>query len=316
MIPRMDDEQTIVVAGEALVDLVLGPDEELRGHPGGGPFNTARTLGRLQQPVRYLGCVSDDRLGTRLRAELAADGVRLDATVPTANPTTLALAEIDGAGSATYRFYTEGTSAPALTTEGALAALPDAVGMLHVGTLGLVLEPMATALQAVVEAVGDTALVMVDPNCRPALIPDPDAYRNRLATTLHRTHVVKASEDDLGWLYPGVPPVTAARRLLEQGPRVAVITRGADGALVVTPQAEIPVSAPPTDVIDTIGAGDAFSGGFLAWWRLRGLTRRQLDDPESVVAATRFGCLVAARTCARAGATPPRLSELEGSLPA
>ena len=109
----MASNGAIVVGGEALVDLVPHAEGELRAHAGGGPYNTARTLGRLEQPVHYLGCLSDDGFGRRLRAQLHKDGVALDAVVDTARPTTLALAEIDAAGSAAYRFYIDGTSAAA-----------------------------------------------------------------------------------------------------------------------------------------------------------------------------------------------------------
>ena len=127
---------SIVVGGEALVDLVPHAAGELRAHAGGGPYNTARTLGRLGQDVHYLGCLSDDGFGKLLRARLVEDDVQLDTAVETPLPTTLALAELDERGAATYRFYTEGTSAPALEPEAALAALPERVEMLHVGTLG------------------------------------------------------------------------------------------------------------------------------------------------------------------------------------
>jgi fructokinase len=306
----MTDRGVIVVGGEALVDLVPQAAGELRAHPGGGPYNTARTLGRLEQDVHYLGCLSDDGFGARLRAQLETDGVKLDTVVATGLPTTLALAELDAGGAATYRFYTEGTSAPALFPEAALAALPERVDMLHVGTLGLVMEPVAVALEAVVEAVADTALVMVDPNCRPTFIADRDSYRRGLAATLRYAHVVKVSVDDLEYLEPGAAPAAAARSLLAEGPRVALVTLGGDGALVVTAEAEEPVAAPRVEVVDTIGAGDAFGGGFLAWWRLQGLDREALGDAAAVRDATRFACTVAARTCERAGASPPRLAEL------
>jgi fructokinase len=90
-----------------------------------------------------------------------------------------------------------------------------------------------------------------------------------------------------------------------------LLTRGGDGALVLTRDGEAAVAAPPVDVVDTIGAGDAFSGGWLAWWSERGLGRDALADAAAVADATRFACLVAARTCERAGASPPRRAELD-----
>jgi fructokinase len=300
----------IVVAGEALVDVVLDHSDRLLGHPGGGPYNVARTIGRLEQPAVYLGRISTDRFGQRLRRELEDDGVRLDAVVPTADPTTLALAEMDGGGIASYRFYTAGTSTPGLTPEDALGALPERVAMLHVGTLGLVLEPMAGALEAVVREASDETLVALDPNCRPAVIDDVPAYRERLSRILRRTDLLKASEDDLAWLAPDQDPTGAARAFLHEGPAVAVVTRGPRGALVVTPSEVITVPAAPARVIDTIGAGDAFGGAFLAWWHEHALGRTELGDRDAVVEATTFACLVAARTCERAGAVPPRASDL------
>jgi fructokinase len=305
---------TIVVGGEALIDLVPQEAGELRAHAGGGPYTTARTLGRLEQDVHYLGCISEDGFGAQLRAQLVEDGVALDTVVTTPLPTTLALAELDARGAATYRFYSEATSAPALEPEVALAALPETVDFLHVGTLALVMEPTAIALQAVVEAVADRALVMVDPNCRPTFIPDRGTYRRSLAATLAYAHVVKVSNDDLEYLEPGVDPLRAARNLLADGPRVALVTLGGEGALIVTAQTEEAVPAPKVEVVDTIGAGDAFGGGFLAYWAMKGLDRDALGDPGAVRAATTFACVVAARTCERPGADPPRRSDFDGDL--
>jgi fructokinase len=304
----------IVVAGEALVDLVSGPDGRLRAHPGGGPFNVARTVGRLEEPVAYLGRVSTDRYGVTLREHLAADGVRLDAIVPTDEPTTLAVAELDGAGAASYRFETAGTAAPGLTPEQALAALPARVDILHVGTLGLVLEPMATALEAVVEAVPGETLVAIDPNCRPVATPDGPGYRQRLARVLQRADVVKVSDEDLAFLDPERPPLEAARRLLDQGPSLVLLTRGPVGAVVLAARQEARVRAPAVKVVDTVGAGDAFGGAFLAWWRWHGLGRSDLTRLDQAADATRFACAAAAMTCERAGALPPRRAELTSWL--
>ena len=301
----------ILVGGEALYDLVLqGPSDDLRGHPGGGPFNTARTIGRLAQPVAYLGRMSTDTFGVRLQRMLAEDGVSLGPMVRTDEPTTLALAEVDHEGVARYRFYERGTAAPGLTPDAALSALPDQVDYLHVGTLGLTLEPVATALEAVVAHLADSALIMVDPNIRPWVISDPSAYRARLARVLSGSHVVKVSEEDLAWLHGDLPPVEGVRALLAHGPTLGLLTRGPNGALVVTRTAEVAVPAPRAKVVDTIGAGDAFGGGFLARWSELGLTRDDLGTIDLAVEATAFACLVAARTCSRPGASPPWRSEL------
>jgi fructokinase len=304
-----EEAGVIVVGGEALVDLVVGGDDELAGHLGGGPFNCARTLGRLEQPVAYLGRISSDRFGARLREQLRADGVSLDAVVATDDPTTLALAEVDEEGAATYRFYVDGTSAPGLTPETALSVLPERVEMVHVGTLGLVFEPMADALEAVVAQAAD-ALVMVDLNIRPTVVDDEAAYRARLERLVPRCHVVKASDDDLAWLDPDRSGVDAARGLLAAGPAVVLLTRGGDGVTVVTRDGETDVPALAVEVVDTIGAGDAFGGGFLAWWRREGLGAGDLTRTDAVLEATRYAALVAGRTVERAGASPPRLSEL------
>ena len=182
--------------------------------------------------------------------------------------------------------------------------------MLHAGTLGLIFEPIATAIEAVVERIADSALVMLDLNCRPSAITDPDGYRARLDRLLRRCHVVKASDADLAYLDPGRSDVDAARALLERGPPVVLLTRGARGATVLTADGETEVAAPRIEVVDTIGAGDAFGGGFLAWWRREGLGAADLERADAVVEATRFACLVAARTCERPGASPPRLAEV------
>jgi fructokinase len=306
----MTAEGTIVVAGEALYDLVLSEGDTLAGHPGGGPYNTARTLARLGRPVAFLGRISTDRLGARLRRELENDGVLTSAVVATDEPTTLAVAEMDRGGVATYNFYTAGTAASGLRAAEAVAALPAHLAALHLGTLGLVLEPTATALEAVLETVDERAVVMLDPNVRPQLITDPEGYRRRLTRVLRRVDVVKVSDKDLEWLSPGLELVEAARRLVQAGPQVALLTHGASGATVVTAGGSTFVPAVAVEVVDTIGAGDAFGGGFLAWWHESGLGRAELGDGEATLAGTRFACEVAALTCARVGALPPLRSEL------
>jgi fructokinase len=169
---------------------------------------------------------------------------------------------------------------------------------------------MATTLEALVTALSDDVLVAIDPNCRPSTIDDPPAYRGRLGRLLGRADVVKASTDDLAWLNPSVDPVAAARGLLGSDHAIALVTLGGDGALVVTHADVIEIDAPAVDVVDTIGAGDAFMGAFLSRWQVRGLERGNLAQLDDVVDAARFACRVAAITCSRAGADPPRSNDL------
>jgi fructokinase len=301
----------IVVAGESLIDLVARDPEHLRAHCGGGPFNTARVLARLGQPVSFLGAISEDAFGARLRAALLDDGVEVDAVLATTRPTTLALAALDERAAARYQFYTEGTAAPGLTAAQALAALPAGFDTLHVGSLGLVLQPIAGAVTAVVEAAAaGEALVLLDPNIRAPVIVKRPEYLERFGHVLERTAVLKASAEDLAWLMPGRPALAAARELLTGGPELVLVTSGADDAAVVSSRGELAVAVPRVRVVDTIGAGDAFSAGFLAWWRHHGLGRDQLSDLDAAEAATRFACLVASRTCEHAGAAPVCLPPL------
>jgi fructokinase len=309
---------TIVVAGEALIDIVSSDDDplRLRAHPGGGPFNVARTVGGLGRPVRYLGSLSTDAFGDLLRSELERSGVSLAGVVATDRPTTIAVATLDAHGAATYVFHTDGTAAPALTSRAALSAVPADITALHVGTLGLVFEPTAEALEAVVMAVADDALVLVDPNCRPTAITDAAAYRARMARIVARADVVKVSDEDLAFLSPGEAPLQAARAMAASGPSAVLVTRGAKGTLVVREGDEATIPVPHAAVVDSVGAGDAFGGSFLAWWHAHGLGSQALRTGEALQDATAFATKVAALSVQRAGASPPSLADLPSELAA
>jgi fructokinase len=301
----------IVVAGEALIDLVVQPDGDLAAVPGGGPFNTARAIARLGGEVAFLGVLSSDRFGARLGDALADDGVDLSMTSRSDAPTALAIAEVDDHGGATYRFHTAETAAPELTAEAVAAAHATRPAAFHLGSLGLVLEPMASALAAGIAAIDERTLVMLDPNCRPALIRDRAAWLGRLHAVLARTDVVKLSVDDLACLEPGVEPEAATRRILDRGLAVVLLTDGPRDVRVATRHRIFEVSVPPVQVVDTIGAGDAFGGAFLARWIERGLNRIDLRDAEALRDAVTFAIDVAVAICQRPGADPPRRSPLE-----
>jgi fructokinase len=302
----------IVVAGESLIDLLVAPDGAVEAVPGGGPFNTARTLGRLGRPVAFLGRLSTDRFGAILRGGLAVEGVDLGLAVRTDDPTLLAVAELDAAGGATYRFYGEGTAAPGLAASDVPNGLPPKTAALHVGTLGLVFEPMADTIERLVAAAPPDVLVMADPNCRPTAIRDSSAYRARLDRILRRVDVAKVSVDDLAWLDPGTAPPDAARRILDRGPVAVLVTDGPRPVRLVTGRGVTELAVPAVRVVDTVGAGDAFGAGFLAAWTGAGRGRSDLADDAALATAARFAIEVGARTTTRAGAEPPTLAELEG----
>lgn len=304
------------VIGEALIDLVVSDDRPgaVAARPGGGPFNTARTLARLGQRVTFLGGLADDGFGRMLRESLDRDGVLVGIAPLSGVPTTLSVADVDRRGAARYRFYLSGTSAALLDGPTLAAAIPADVTMVHAGAVALAMEPIASAIEQVITGRLDpSVLVMIDPNCRPATIADRDGYLARLWHILSRTDVVKVSTEDLAYLFPGMAPRRAATDLLDRGPRLVLVTDSARPALALSASAsasaswEVSEEVPVVRVADTIGAGDAFGGAFLAWWARNGYDRASLRDPTPVRDALRFAVHVAALTCTRTGAEPPTL---------
>ncbi len=294
----------IVVGGEALIDVIQN-DGTQRLAPGGGPFNTARALARLRVPTAFLGRLSDDEQGRRLAALLISDGVSLDYTSVGPEPTTTAFARKNSDGLVEYRFNIDGTSAPHLTPDMLPEELRRDVVALHVGTLGLLLEPMASTLAELVRREAGGRLVMLDPNIRLGLAPGPP-YRERLFGLIARSTIVKGSDEDMAWLYPGIDHELAAQELVAAGPLLAVVTLGARGAFGVHRGMRMLVESPPVKVVDTIGAGDAFGAGLLAWLYHHRALRRDLRLEEADLrAALEFACIAAAMTAARAGADPP-----------
>jgi fructokinase len=300
----------IVVAGEALIDRIESPDGRVVDVPGGGPYNVARTIARLGGRVAFLGRLSNDDQGLLLRSRLVADGVETGLIVPTDDPTTIALARVDRDGVATYAFNLEGTAAAGLVPGDLPGGLPPDTAALHVGTLGLVVEPMATTIETLAASAGPAVLVMLDLNCRPSAIADPAAYRARIDRILARADIVKASVEDLAYLRPGVAPRRAARDLQAMGPMAVLLTDGGRPVRIVSADGFDELPIPPTSVVDTVGAGDAFGGGFLSAWIGAGLRRDDAGQRGSLITATLIAIAVAGLTTTRAGAEPPAAAEV------
>jgi fructokinase len=302
----------IVVCGEALIDRIHNGDGTQHAAPGGGPFNTARALARLEVPTAFLGRLSEDVFGRQLASLLVSEGASLELASIGPEPTTIAIADVDSEGFAEYQFLVQGTSAPNLTLE----MLPDEFGgdveALHVGTLGLVLEPMASTLAELVTRERPQRLVMLDPNIRVGLVPDSE-YRDRLQIAISQSTIVKASEADLAWIYPGLGYEQAAERVLADGVSLVVVTLGEKGAFGANQRgARILVAAPHVEVVDTIGAGDAFGAALLAWLHDHSALRSDFRlEADELKAALDYACLAGAITCSRAGADPPWKREMQ-----
>ncbi|MFE6777336.1 carbohydrate kinase [Streptomyces sp. NPDC057702] len=310
----------IVVAGEALIDLVpssappsaAGGLAPLVPRRGGGPYNTALALGRLGSPTTFCSRVSTDGYGAALLDGLHAAGVDTAAVQRGPEPTTLTVAEISENGSAGYVFYVEGTADRLFQLP---AALPPGTTALSLGTCSLVLEPGATAYEALLRREAQRGVfTTLDPNIRAGLIADPAAYRARFTSWLPHIDLLKLSVEDATWLAGSPDVVAAARDWLAAGPSAVVITYGADGLAVHTrPGVELRVPVAPVDVVDTIGAGDTVNAALLH--RLAAhdaLSRAAVAGlaPDAWRDILSFAARAAALTCSRAGAEPPFAAEL------
>jgi fructokinase len=305
----------IAVAGEALIDLVE-KDGTLHPLPGGGPFNTAVALGRLGVPTGFLGRLSYDHFGDLLADLLRESGVDDRYVLRGSAPTPVAVVHTSGEGDAVYSFHLAGTAYADLTPEDLPELGPEVVA-LHVGTLALATDPPASALEGLMRRESDRRLIMVDPNVRPDVIGDRDAYRARFESWLSRVHLVKLSARDAEWLYPDLGPEACAQRLLSLGARLAVVTLGPDGALAVSGAGETRVASKRVDVVDTVGAGDAFGAGLLRKLWVSGALNADavaLLDDAALESALSFACAVAALQCSRAGAVPPTLEDVDEFL--
>ena len=309
---------TIVVAGEALIDLAPR-GELLLPLPGGSPYNVAFGLARLGRSSEYLGRVSTDGFGQRLLQRLRDEGGGTHYVVPTDEPTTLAVVHLDAQARASYGFYLQGTSTTGLTSDDvdALPALPDAAP-LHVSFGAISLDDPTGAVLAELlrTGTGGGRVRTLDPNVRANVIADMPAYAPRMDQLVATCDLVKVSDEDLELLHPGVDPLDTASRWAGSGPAWVVVTRGPDGAVAFdASDGRRHINGIEVEVVDTVGAGDAFTSGLLTALDRVG----HLSSPDALAsmsadgldAAVRYAIRVAAITCTRAGSDPPTAAEVD-----
>lgn len=297
---------SVWVCGEVLVDR-LGESNTV----GGGPANTARAIARLGQDVEFIGGISTDKCGIRAREEFARDKVGMRHVLSSEKPTATAAVSVDAHGQATYQFSTSGTA----TFDFSLDWLPDPYrykpSALHLGSLATIIEPGASALFEWATRVSEFAPIIFDPNVRPQALGDRVKYLNIFEKWAGISTIIKASEEDLGWLYPDRPIADVVTQLIEGGIQMLVITRGSKGISAVTPDGAMEIGAVVTEVVDTVGAGDTV-GAVL----VDSILRNGILGVQGASLHETLNCAVhaAAITCSRVGAQPPTRSEIDAAI--
>ena len=296
----------LLVVGEALVDVVEQPDGKRNEHAGGSPANVAVGLGRVGLDVTLATALADDAYGELIRWHLAES--RVDVLASAAERTPSAVARLDVHGSASYEFDVAWDPGPIKPVE-----TPAAV---HTGSIAAVLDPGAGEVEALVRRLHPTTIVTFDPNVRPSMIPDRAAATSRIEGLVVLADVVKASDEDLAWLYPGESLDAVAERWLASGASLVVVTRGGDGSVAWARSGRVDVPLSPVDVVDSVGAGDAYMSGLIVALHLEGLLdandrdRLRQIDAGTVQRLTAMAARSAALVVGRAGAEPPWRPEL------
>ncbi|MDQ1539190.1 MAG: fructokinase [Actinomycetota bacterium] len=300
-----------LVIGESLIDIVHRADGSAQEHVGGSPANVAVGLARLGQDVTLSTMIGDDERGVRIASHLHDEGVRLTEGSVSERPTSVATSTLNAAGEATYSFD--------LTWELHEGQPTDGVTHIHTGSLAATLEPGASAVLSTLESARPTATISYDPNARPDLMGDPHEVRAKIEQLVGLSDVVKASDQDVAWLYDGAPLSDVLRLWGQLGPAVVVLTRGGKGAVVgLSFTGELTsIEAPAVDVSDTVGAGDSFMAGLVSGLLDAGFlggpqARERLRSASlaDVRPALNRALACAAVTVSRAGADLPRLAEL------
>ncbi|TVQ25850.1 MAG: carbohydrate kinase [Spirochaetaceae bacterium] len=305
----------IVCVGESLIDFVPEPPL-FRPVAGGCPFNCSVAAARLGASVRFIGAVSRDFFGDQIVAALDADNVDTRWVSRVDRPTTLAFVKKASDGSARYAFYADGSADRSLESSN-LPDLPD-LALLQIGSISLIADPQSSTILDLVECERDSRVIVFDPNIRPTLITDEADYRARVNRALGASTILKTSDEDLSWMFPGLSEDDAVAATLARGVRLVLLTRGSAGSVAITSSHAVSVPAQPTSVADTIGAGDSYMAAALMW-----LDEHGIVEPRSVSQLTTADLeslvdlcgRVAAITCSRIGADPPRRAELVDADP-
>jgi fructokinase len=301
--PRPAQPLDVIVVGEALIDIVTSTGGTIE-HPGGSPANVAYGLGRLGVSTGLRTAIGEDRHGQIITEHLSSAGVQLLPGSTSLDRTATATATLAADGSASYKFDIRWN-----LTQAVPSFLPK---VFHTGSIATFLAPGAAAVRTLMLQCHDSCLITYDPNIRPALLGSHHEAKTTFEELVPLTDVVKLSDDDALWLYPGTPLEDIASQILGLGAGLVVITTGSAGSLLSTSATQLSIPAVRTQVADTIGAGDSYMSALI-----HGLLNRSSEGlaPSVLERVGRSAAAAAAITVSRPGANPPTLAELHAALP-
>ncbi len=281
--------------------------------PGGCPYTSAIAAARLGAATSFLGRIGTDFLGEILVKRLADNGVDTSLVARREGQSTLAFVKREADGSARYAFYSRGAADTSLEAGDLPSRLGPEVVFLLVGSISLAQEPSGSTIEAFVSREASRVLLSIDPNARPGLFGNDDAWRARLLRMIPHAAILRLSDEDLSWLCPAQEPEAAIADFLSTGPELVLLTRGVSGSELHRKLGVLRVKAVPVEVVDTIAAGDTFHAAFLASLLESGVrdraSLRALDESQLRKALERAGA-AAAMDCLRVGAEPPTAVEL------
>ena len=294
-----------LVIGEALIDIVRRPGAEPVSHAGGSPMNVAYGLGRLGVPTTLVTQIGADPFGEIITRHLRAAGVDLLPGSVTPAATSSATAVLDATGAASYDFDLRWELPP--------VAMPAPCTLIHTGSIAAILQPGGRAVLNAFTSAPPGTLLSYDPNVRPGIMGSRDDVVRTVEELARTAHVVKMSDEDAAWLYPGRSLDAILRDYVAAGVALVAITCGGDGALLRAGGVTTELAAHPVAVVDTIGAGDSFMSGLLYAILVGDVTEAVLQNTLGAAELTRVGRTAlasAAITVSRAGANPPTVAEL------
>jgi fructokinase len=311
----------ILVCGEALIDLFVGENDDgtLVAHPiaGGSPFNVALGLARLEAPVGFLSGLSTDRFGRFLLEALAREGVETRFVKRSEKPTPLVVVSPDAAGQPSYLFHAHDCAERDLEPAD-LPAPAEPFQAIAFGSYALAVEPIGSSLLALAEREAGRMVISLDPNLRPSVVGDLDAWRQRFARFVKTATILKLSREDLTTAHGAdADPAQWAGRWLADGVRLVVVTDGEQGATAYYGRGALHRPARKITMADTVGAGDTFHAALLARLAEKGLLSRAAIgalDTVAVADLLDYAGLAASITCTRKGADLPRRAEVEEGL--